>query len=169
MNARITAPIALAAGILLTGCQQSGNSNADMSWNDNDRKDTNAWLIRTYNGQQVENAVTRQHTIWSHHFVEGTTALTPRGERDLGILRDHYTRHGGGILTVRQGEADDELYETRLAVLNSWLTSRGVGMDTVTVQHNLYTGDGKRSTRAAQDYVRPSADEPFTFHTGSDK
>jgi hypothetical protein len=42
-------------------------------------------------------------------------------------------------------------------------------MDTVTVQHDLYTGDGKRSTRAAEDYVRPSSDEPYTFHSGSNK
>lgn len=169
MNAMHATPIALAAWLLLAGCQQTGSSTAHMDWDDDDRKDTNAWLVRTYNGQQVENAITRQHTIWSHHFIEGTTALTPRAVRDLGILRDHYTRHGGGVLTVRRGEADETLYERRVAVLNDWLTEAGVGMDTVDVQHDLYTGAGKRSTRAAQDYVRPSSEEPFSFHSGSDK
>jgi len=159
----------IAAGITITGCQQSNKTTTMMDFDDGDRKDTNAWLIRTYQGQQVENAVARQHTIWSHHFIEGTTALTPRGERDLGILRDHYTRYGGGILTVRRGEADDELYESRLATLNDWLTDKGVPMETVDIQSDLYTGDGKRSTRAAQDYVRPSSDEPFAFHGTSDK
>lgn len=89
--------------------------------------------------------------------------------RDLGILRDHYLRHDGGVLTVRQGEASDELFEARLAVLESWLGDEGVQMASVTIEHDLYTGDGKRSTRAAGDYVRPSADNPYDFHQSGDQ
>lgn len=157
------------AGLVLVGCQGAGGGNAAMEWDDDARRETNSWLLRTYQGQQVENAVTRQHTIWSHHFVQGTTSLTPRAERDLGILRDHYLKHGGGVLTVRQGEADDELYRARLAVLNSWLSDAGVPLATVAIHDDLYAGDGKRSTRAAQDYVRPSDDSPYGFHEGSKK
>jgi hypothetical protein len=166
-------PIALAAAatacLTLAGCQSSQGDLASIEWNDQARRDTNAWLIRTYQGEQVENAVTRQHTIWSHHFIQGTTALTPRGERDLGILKDHYLQHQGGVLTVRQGEADDELVAARLETIHAWLTDAGVAMASVDVQHDLYTGAGKRSTRAAQDYVRPSSDQPYTFHQGGDK
>lgn len=166
---KLGAALLIAVGFTITGCQQSNKTTTMKDFDDGDRKDTNAWLIRTYQGQQVENAIARQHTIWSHHFVEGTTVLTPRGFRDLGILRAHYARYGGGILTVRQGEAGDELYEARLATLSDWLTEQGVPMATVDVQSDLYTGDGKRSTRAAEDYVRPSSDEPFAFHGTSDK
>ena len=154
------------AGAVLIGCASEHQDLAGIEWNDQARRDTNAWMLRTYQGQQVENAVARQHTIWSHHFVQGTTSLTPRAERDLGILRDHYLRHDGGVLTVRQGEASDELFERRLEVLNTWLADEGVRMAGGVVEHDLYTGDGKRSTRAAQDYVRPSSDEPYSYHTG---
>ena len=161
--------MSLAAAALLSGCAGKQGGLADVEWNDQARRDTNAWMIRTYQGQQVENAITRQHTIWAHHFVQGTTSLTPRAERDLGILRDHYLRHDGGVLTVRRGDASDELFEARLAVLDSWLSDEGVRMASVTVEHDLYTGDGKRSTRAAQDYVRPSSDEPYNYHQSGDK
>jgi hypothetical protein len=98
--------------------------------------------------------------------VQGTTALTPRAQRDLGVLASHYIEHDGGVLTVRQGEADDGLFARRLAVINDWLTDAGVRMETVTVSHDLYTGDGKRSTLTAEDYVRPGDDSPYRFHDG---
>ena len=168
MNRVLSATLVTLASLAAVGCQ-SGSAQMDgMEWNDQARRDTNAWMVRTYQGQQVENAVTRQHTIWSHHFVQGTDSLTPRAERDLGILRDHYLRHDGGVLTVRQGEADDELFTERLTVIKDWLEDEGVRMAGVTVEHNLFTGEGKRSTRAAEDYVRPSSDQPFSFHVGDD-
>ena len=165
----LCAVLALVALAAAGGCAKKHKGFAGIEWNDQTRRDTNAWMIRTYQGQQVENAVTRQHTIWSHHFVQGTTSLTPRALRDLGILRDHYLRHDGGVLTVRQGEASDELFKARLAVLESWLGDEGVQMAGVTIEHDLYTGDGKRSTRAAGDYVRPSADNPYDFHQSGDQ
>tara|TARA_Y100001933_G_scaffold155329_1_gene153564 strand:- start:996 stop:1523 length:528 start_codon:yes stop_codon:yes gene_type:complete len=163
---RMTGPVALLAlaGLALVGCQSGRSDLSTIEWNDDARRDTNAWLINTYQGQQVENAITRQHTIWSHHFVQGTTALTPRAERDLGVLRDHYIKHGGGVLTVRQGEADDALFADRLRTVRGWLAQEGVPMASLDIQHDLYTGAGKRSTRAAEDYVRPSSDEPYDIH-----
>lgn len=170
LTAPLTAPlIAAMLAAMTTGCANQHHELSGVEWNDQARRDTNAWLLRTYQGQQIENAVTRQHTIWSHHFVQGTTSLTPRAERDLGILRDHYLRHDGGVLTVRRGEAGDELFEARLATLEDWLEGEGVRLASVTVEHDLYTGDGKRSTRAAQDYVRPSSEEPYDFHHSGDK
>lgn len=152
----------------MVGCQQQQSREfADFDWNNQARRDTNAWLVHTYNGEQVENAIKRQRTIWSHQFVEGTTSLTPRGERDLGILRDHYLEHDGGVLTLRQGEAEDELFTRRLQTVTDWLRSEGVNMAAVEVRHDLYRGSGGRSTRAAEDYVRPSSDEPYSFHEGS--
>lgn len=160
---QLAATAALTTAALM-GCSAPKGDHDARAWNNAARRDTNAWMIRTYQGQQVENAITRQHTIWSHHFVEGTTALTPRAQRDLGVLRDHYIRHGGGVLTVRQGEAGDELFASRLEKVTGWLADAGVPMDTVAIEHGLFTGDGKRSTRAATDYVKPSEDEPYSFH-----
>ena len=168
-NGTRTTLVLAAAGLALAGCQNNKSDLANIEWNDQARRDTNAWLLRTYQGEQVENAVKRQHTIWSHHFVEGTTSLTPRAERDLSILRDHYIEHGGGVLTVRQGEADDDLFARRLDIVKGWLANEGVALAGLDIQHDLYTGAGKRSTRAAEDYVRPSSDMPYSFHQGTDK
>jgi hypothetical protein len=157
----------LAATGMLAGCN-STKPQPIAEWDDNARRDTNEWLMRTYFSTQVDNAVIRHRTIYEHHFVEGSAALTPRGDRDIAILARYYNRHDGGTLLLPRGDADDALYGRRLAVVESRLRSAGVDLSRVSIEDGLWAGQTAPSIRAGADYARPSSDTPFSFHDQGD-
>lgn len=153
----------LAATGLLAGCS-SPQPKLQAEWDDNARRDTNEWLMRTYFSTQVDQAVIRHRTIYGHHFVEGSASLNPRGERDVAILAGYYNRNQGGSLLLPRGDADDALYGRRLAVVESRLRSAGVDLSLVSIEDGLWSGQTAPSIRSGADYARPSSESPFTFH-----
>lgn len=153
----------LAATGLLAGCN-STRQQPIAEWDDNTRRDTNEWLMRTYFSTQVDNAVIRHRTIYEHHFIEGSASLNPRGERDVSILAGYYNRNQGGSLLLPRGDADDALYGRRLAVVESRLRTAGVDLSRVSIDDGLWAGQTSPSIRAGADYARPSSEAPHSFH-----
>jgi hypothetical protein len=155
----------LVAPALLTGCQSKPPQIAE--WDDEARGETNAWMLRTYFDKQVENGVVRQHTLWSHHFVDGTASLNERGERDLHILAQHYIRHNGGILNLPRNGTPHDLYNRRTTAVRESLAEAGVNVAAVVLETDTWAGQTQSGIRAGSDFVRPSDPSPFTFHEGS--
>ncbi len=91
----------------------------------------NLWVGEELRSRSAENAITADRTVFEHHFVPGTAELNPLGRRDLGLLAGHFRAHGGH-LDVRRGEASDELFETRRAVVVDELTVSGVDPERIT-------------------------------------
>lgn len=162
-----TAVFVAAGFAALAGCQSKPAQVAE--WNDDTRGETNAWMLQTYFDQQIENGVVRQHTLWSHHFVDGTTTLNERGQRDLHILAQHYIRHDGGILNLPRNGTPREIYDRRLDVVRETLADAGVSVDSVVFDADSWTGQTQSSLRSGEDYVRPSDPNPFNFNEGDSK
>ena len=166
---RITTLIAACAtaAITLIGCQSKPAQVAE--WTDETRKETNSWMIRTYFDKQMENGIVRQHTLWSHHFIDGTHTLNERGQRDLHILAEHYIRHNGGMLNMPRNGTPREIYERRLDAVRESLASAGVSVDSVVFDADTWTGQTQSSIRSGADVIRPSDPKPFNFHEGDAK
>lgn len=154
--------ILLAAAGLLAGCQSEHKQVAD--WDNDARSDTNAWMLRTYFDTQTTNGIVRQHTLFPHHFVDGTSRLTERGERDLAVLAGHYAQYEGGVLVMPRGHVPAETYAMRLESVRVALARGGVEPALVTIDDGLWSGETTRSTRSGADFARPSDDNPFGFH-----
>lgn len=57
---------------------------------DTERHLAGSEMVTSLQDEAVENAIIRQHTIFSYHFVPGAPYLTELGERDLDVLAHHY-------------------------------------------------------------------------------
>ncbi|USN98239.1 MAG: hypothetical protein H6810_08610 [Phycisphaeraceae bacterium] len=158
---RILIPI-IAAG-LLAGCR-SAPQEVSREWDDDARGDTNAWLMRTYFDTQTTNGITSQHTIYPHHFVDGTAELTVIGRRDIAALAEHYTRYGGGELVMPNGGVSTELYQARVDAVRDCLRSDGADPTLVAFSDGVWKGVTTASTRAGADFARPSSQDPYHFH-----
>lgn len=86
---------------------------------------TNKWLIEHQLQQQIDQAVIAEHTLYPHHFEQGTSQLNELGLRDLALLADHL-RAGAGRLNIRQSAAGQELYDARLQTVRDVLIASGV-------------------------------------------
>ncbi len=150
------------AGVL-AGCQTPNQRAGE--WTNDDRAATNAWLMRTYFDDQVTNGIVTQHTIYPHHFVDGTARLTERGRRDLAVLAGYYADNGGGMLVMPHGRVPHDLYEQRVAAVRVALASGGVEPSLVIIDGGVWNGDSIRSTRAGEDFSRPSDPDPYNFHS----
>lgn len=150
------------AGVL-AGCQSPQQQAAD--WSNDDRAATNAWMMRTYFDDQITNGIVTQHTIYPHHFVDGTAKLTERGRRDVSVLAGYYAENEGGVLVMPHGRISQELYRKRIDAVRVALASGGVEPALVMIDDGVWDGDSVRSTRAGEDFSRPSDPDPYHFHT----
>jgi len=57
---------------------------------DTERHLASTEMVASLQEEAVENAIIRQHTLYSYHFVADAPYLTELGERDLDILANHY-------------------------------------------------------------------------------
>ncbi|MEX0746230.1 MAG: hypothetical protein WD118_11565 [Phycisphaeraceae bacterium] len=105
---------------------------------------SNRWMIETYSNESIEQAILVEQTLYPHHFVTGAPTLNSLGEHDLTILATYHREHPGTI-NIRQGEADDQLYEQRLAAVERHLSQAGVDTATVTLADDLPGGLGRPS------------------------
>ncbi|MEX0746057.1 MAG: hypothetical protein WD118_10695 [Phycisphaeraceae bacterium] len=142
---KIIPPLACNACLLLalgSGCQSSAHETGGI--HHTERSESNAWLVSSYQQQQMQAAVVRQRTIYPHHFHDRTAELNELGQRDLAILARHFDRWPGE-LNVRQSEADDPLYEARLVTVRQALEDEGVDLDAMTLADGEPGGDGVAS------------------------
>src|SRR5207249_16097 len=81
-----------------------------------------------------------------YHFENGSAELNELGERDLGVLADHF-KSAPGDLNVHRGDAAQALYESRVKKVLERLASAGVKGGQVSVKDGLPGGDGISSER----------------------
>ncbi len=155
----------LTSAVVLAGCQSPRQQTGE--WTNNDRAATNAWLMRTYFDDQVTNGIVTQHTIYPHHFVDGTAKLTERGRRDLAVLAGYFAENEGGVLIMPHGRTPQELYEQRVEAVRVALAGGGVEPSLVTIDDGVWDGETVRSTRAGEDFSRPSDPDPYNFHSSN--
>lgn len=142
----------LVAVLFGVACESSGKSGTH-----DERKPTaiqrdqitriDRWAVEAPMQRSVENAVIKQCVLYEYHFQEGSPRLTALGRRDVQILARHY-RGAEWVLSVRQGGADDGLYEKRLAVVKKEMEPLGVKLDELTIVDAMPGGSGLASTDA---------------------
>jgi hypothetical protein len=126
------------AGVVLAGCNEEEKAA------NRDQKNLDIELVNTVNNIQVENAIITQHTLYPYHFVTDGAALNDLGQRDLMVLARHY-KEQPGVLNVRQGETRAELYNARVAQVQSRLKEAGVDVSRITISDGMPGGPGMRS------------------------
>jgi hypothetical protein len=124
---------------LLAGCAEEATEGKAS-------KNLDAELVNTVNNIQVENAIITQHTLYPYHFVTDGAKLNDLGQRDLGVLAQHYKEHPG-LLNIRRGEASDALYEARVASVMAGLKEAGVEMSRMSASDTMPGGTGMPSER----------------------
>src|SRR5690349_11711373 len=111
----------LAAAALLMlgqiGCQsKSTTTNTDLKpkgpVNESQRA-LNTAMIQTYLGQEADDAIIRQHTLYPYHFVENSATFNELGWRDVRVLSTHFVSYPGP-LNVRKGDTPEVLYKARV-------------------------------------------------------
>ena len=112
--------------LLLAGCTGGNLETRDPNTPSEEQKAAaNEWTINTVSDAAITSALIRQHTLFPYHFNPGLETLNELGERDLASLAAHY-RARPGELGVRRGDAPEDLYTARLAVVSKHLQDAGV-------------------------------------------
>ncbi len=108
-----------------------------------------AALVKTINNIGVENAIISQHTLYCYHFTTDGAELNELGSRDLAVLARHFAKHAG-TLNVQRGEADEKLYQARIASVMAGLKKAGVNADSMRLSDGMPGGDGMSSERVVE-------------------
>jgi hypothetical protein len=111
--------------------------------------DVNVALVRALNQSAVDEAIIVQHTIYPYHFVRHSAQLNRLGERDLGILLNHYLSFPSPEqpLNIRRGPEPEPLYAARVETILTAVTAAGVDADRIDVRDGLPGGAGMASDR----------------------
>jgi len=104
----------------------------------------NAWLVESLRDTAVENAIVRQHTVFPYQFVRNSQDLNDLGDRDVGILANHF-KANPGQLNVRKGTESQELYRDRVETVLARLAKAGVDTERMKLVDDLAGGDGMTS------------------------
>jgi hypothetical protein len=146
------AVICLTLGILC-GCEET--------MTDGESRNLDVELVKTINNIAVENAIITQHTLYPYHFVADGEQLNELGQRDFGVLAQHFKEHPG-VMNIRQGEAGAELYEARVAQVLSGLKQAGVETSRMSISDAMPGGSGMSS----EQVITILAEEPQSSRTG---
>ena len=99
----------------------------------------NMWAGAAFRRASIEQAIVAQATLFPYHFEEGSPALNPLGERDLGVLGEHLRQYPRP-LRLRRGDSSQALYEARLATVHTALADLGVDTSLVEISDGLPGG-----------------------------
>jgi hypothetical protein len=124
---------------LLVGCEEEAQESKVT-------KNLDVELVNTLNNVGVENAIITQHTLYPYHFVPDGEKLNDLGQRDFAVLAKHFMEHPG-VLNIRRGETNTQLYEARVAHVMSRLKETGVETSRVSVSDGMPGGPGMPSER----------------------
>ncbi|MHC4718645.1 MAG: hypothetical protein ACYS5V_16880 [Planctomycetota bacterium] len=116
----------------------------------------NEWLVQTVHDQAINNAIIRQQTLYPYHFVVNGDELSSLGLQDMRVLASHY-RQFPGQLSVRRGDAPEELYQKRVTRVLCVLQDAGVQTDRVKIADALPQGDGMSSEQVVQILERTAS------------
>jgi hypothetical protein len=138
-----------AALALLAGCEYQRQEAQ--------RRQSNVWLAESVNDTAIRNAIIRQRTLYPYHFIEQGGQLNELGMQELEILTQYY-RHTPGVLSVRRGGADNELYHQRVEHVRMVLEGRGVDLAHMQIEDRPAGGDGISGQRAV-DILRAERED----------
>ena len=130
--------------VVTAGCQSAASRRRA----EEDRT-INQALVSNYNDAAVENALVAQHTVYPYWFVRNSAEPNELGRYQLDVLTEHYLKYPGQ-LNIWAGEADEELYERRVAYVRTHLSEAGVNLDKMELDDSLPGGKGVPSTRAVK-------------------
>ncbi len=91
----------------------------------------NKWMVESYLRRQEENALTRQHTIYPYHFIEGSAQFNDLGHRDIAVLAGHIKKYPGMMINVRHRGQTGQLMEARVDAIKAAMTEAGLTVDLV--------------------------------------
>jgi hypothetical protein len=94
----------------------------------------------------IQSALVSQHTLFPYHFVDDSPLLNELGKKDLAVLATHFKEHSGQ-LSVRKGQASDQLYAARVGEVLKNLEEAEIHKDNVTIADELAGGEGLPSER----------------------
>lgn len=100
--------------------------------------------IALYAQDAIDNAIVREHAVYMHHFRPNAAELNTIGMRVIETLAQHYGEYGGP-LSVVQGDANEEIFEARIAAVRDALADAGVEPNRITIGDMAPGGDGIRS------------------------
>lgn len=139
------------SAFMLSGCSSSSKKHDDAPQSQAIQRDEvttmDAFTVRAPLEASVEAGVVRSSTFYEYHFVDGRSKLTRLGERDLRILARHF-RGDEWILSVRQGDAPDDLYVARCAIILERAGSFGVAEDSLQIVDAAPGGRGVTAENA---------------------
>ena len=124
------------------------------------RRDLNAWMLRSLSNSAIENATIAQHTIFPYHFVQDSATLNDLGRSDLAVLASHYLL-APGTLSIRRGDTSDSLYQARVKEVLTALADSKVEVDKMRIEDALPSGDGAPSDRVLNS-LQEKKDQSFT-------
>lgn len=127
------------------------------------RSEMNAWTVDQYHRDSQEAAIVSQHTLYPYHFVANSADLNELGERDLGVLADHY-RDNPGRMNVRRAGTPPDIYKARLDTVTAMLSERGVDPERIRIADGPAGGEGISSARMLV-ILEEKMDEPFTLES----
>jgi type IV pilus biogenesis protein CpaD/CtpE len=137
-NLWVKPAMAAAVALLATACASNPPSAQDDPLADR-RSDLAS--VDTTRDTGIRDAILTEHTIYPYHFETGTALLNSLGERDLAVLADNYRQNGSGVISLRRGDASDELYAARTLAIKSALTHLGVTADNVKIDDAPASGE----------------------------
>jgi hypothetical protein len=120
--------------IISTGCNENVKKAPDKSA-------INVQLIKTYNDMALENAIISQHTLYPYHFVKNGADLNELGKRDLAVLTKHFITEPG-YLNIRKSDTSEDLYASRVELVNQILQKAGLNMDKISIGDEMPGGSG---------------------------
>ena len=141
--------------VVMAGCE-SAAPEMEIS------RDVERALLETQYEDARRAGVIRQQTIQPYHFVVYTATLNELGVREIEILATHYRIHGG-VLRIRRGDAEEQLYQDRVEEIRSVLRARNVDMSRVRLSDGLPGGDGLASDRVVEMLVTEEQAEAGVF------
>jgi len=106
-----------------------------------EQSQVNSQMLVALRDEAIRNAILTQHTLFPYHFETNSAELNELGRQDLTVLAEYAQRHSGK-LTVKQGNAPDELYRERLQAVMRMLADSGVKTDRVTLVDGTPGGEG---------------------------
>jgi hypothetical protein len=112
------------------------------------------WATEQIRTASIDQAILRQRTVFSYHFHPGSGRLNELGRRDLAVLSRRYVLEAGE-LSVRRGDATEELHRARVEAVLSFLAELGIDPARASVIDAPPDGEGIASVRLVQALSSP--------------
>lgn len=109
----------------------------------------NEALVSHYSDAAVENAIVSQATLYPYCYVKASPDLNALGEYHLKVLTEYYLEHPG-VLHIRRGNAEQQLYNERVDTVTSTLEEAGVDLSAMHIDAELPDGRGAPSEEAVK-------------------